>query len=242
MARELMILENPQAVALEGARIFQESAQIAIQKNGNFTVALSGGSTPKGMFQLLAADPFKNSISWDKCFIFWSDERSVGADHPDSNYRMAHENLLSKVPIPASNIFRMEGEKADLKAAAKSYSEQIRQISPNHSLNLIYLGMGSDGHTASLFPHTTALRESNAWVIDNHVPKLNTNRLTFTYKMIQAAQKVVFLTCGKDKAPAFREVWQGKPNLEEYPSQGITCPETKCLWIIDREAAALVQQ
>jgi 6-phosphogluconolactonase len=241
MARELIVLDSAQAVALEGARIFQDSALKASQRNGKFTVALSGGSTPKGMFQILAADPFKNGIPWDKCFIFWSDERSVGAEHPDSNYRMANENLLSKVPLPAGNIFRMAGESPDLKLAAKSYSEQIGRISPDFSLDLIYLGMGSDGHTASLFPHTKALRENESWVIENHVPKLNTNRLTFTYKMIQAAKKVVFLTCGKDKAPAFKEVWQGKPNLEEYPSQGITCPDTNCVWIVDREAASLIQ-
>lgn len=195
-----------------------------------------------GMFQHLAGNDFINSIPWDKIFVFWSDERSVAPDHPDSNYRMAADNLLNHVPVPAGHIFRMEAENPALEDSANNYSSQISKVDPDHSLDLIFLGMGPDGHTASLFPHTKALSESKAWVVGNHVPRLNTNRMTFTYRTIQAGRKVVFLAAGKDKAPALKEVWEGKPNLEEYPSQGVTCPNSDCLWVVDKDAAANLTQ
>lgn len=234
---------SPGEVALAGALMFRETAKESLEKQGRFLVALSGGSTPKGMFGILAQPPFQDAFDWAKCHLFWSDERSVPPDHADSNFKMAYDHLLTKVPIQHDQVHRMKGEAGDLGQAAREYQETIARVLGNTqgpasppAFDLIYLGMGGDGHTASLFPHTTALKETQAWVVSNVVPKLNTTRLTFTYPLINSARKVVFLAAGKDKASPLARVLEGPPDCENYPSQGVQTVNGIVYWLIDQDA------
>ncbi len=244
MAREIQILDSASSVAESGALHFVRICNSSIKANGNFSVVLSGGSTPKGMLSLLATDEYKKQVPWDKCHFFWGDERSVPPTHADSNFKMATDSLLSHVPVIASQIYRMEAEKADINQAAQEYQNKIATFFsvPNSSsppqFDLLYLGMGPDGHTASLFPDTNALGEKSKWVVSNFVPKFNTNRMTFTYPMINQAKNVIFLVAGKDKVASLKEVLEGKPNLETYPSQGINPSHGSLLWLLDVDASS----
>lgn len=244
MAREIQILDSASSVAEAGALHFVRICNSSIKNNGKFSVVLSGGSTPKGMLSLLATDEYKKQVPWDKCHFFWGDERSVPPTHADSNFKMATDSLLSHVPVIASQIYRMEAEKADITQAAQEYQNKIATFFsvPNSSsppqFDLLYLGMGPDGHTASLFPGTTALSEKSKWVVPNFVPKFNTNRMTFTYPMINQAKNVIFLVAGKDKVASLKEVLEGTPNLETYPSQGINPSHGSLLWLLDVDASS----
>ncbi|MGH9678207.1 MAG: 6-phosphogluconolactonase, partial [Candidatus Acidiferrum sp.] len=179
-----------------------------------------------------------------KVDFFWGDERSVAPTHGDSNYRMAHDALLRKLSLRAAQIHRMEAERSDGDSAAREYERMLADsfaTTPNDvppSLDLILLGMGPDGHTASLFPHTTALKEKNRWVVINYVAKFSSNRMTMTYPAINAARQVLFLIAGPDKADALHEVLEGLPNSELYPSQGIKPRADGPLFYVDRAAAA----
>ncbi len=244
MPREIQILDSAHSVAEAGALHFIRICNASIKANGKFSVVLSGGSTPKGMLSLLATDEYKKQVPWDKCHFFWGDERSVPPTHADSNFKMATDALLSHIPAVPSQIHRMEAEKADINQAAKDYQNKIAAFfntpSSGHppQFDLLYLGMGPDGHTASLFPGTTALTEKNKWVVPNFVPKFNTNRMTLTYEIINHAKNVIFLVAGKDKVAALKEVLQGKPALETYPSQGINPIHGSLLWLLDADASS----
>jgi len=244
MAQEIQILDSAFSVAETGALHFIRICNASIKANGKFSVVLSGGSTPKGMLSLLATDEYKKQVPWDKCHFFWGDERSVPPSHNDSNYKMATDALLSHIPIASGQIYRMEAEKEDIHQAAQEYQNKIAAFFniPNAGsppqFDLLYLGMGPDGHTASLFPDTSALNEKNKWVTPNFVPKFNTYRLTFTYPIINQAKNVIFLVAGKDKVPALKEVLQGKPDIETYPSQGINPVSGSLLWLLDVDASS----
>lgn len=204
-----------------------------------FTVALSGGSTPRRLFTLLAGPPFSESIDWEKIYFFWGDERCVPPDHPDSNYRMASETLLSKVPVPERNIHRIPAEDPDHQRAAESYSETIsRFFAPSPPrFDLVLLGMGADGHTASLFPDTTALTVTDRIAVPNYVPKFDAWRITLTAPVINTAKQVIFLVSGADKAPALHEVIEGHHDPRMYPSQLIAPSDGNLTWLIDQDAA-----
>ncbi|HEX2912129.1 MAG TPA: 6-phosphogluconolactonase [Chloroflexia bacterium] len=245
---ELVVFEQPGEVAQEGARRFAALAGQAIQAQGRFTVALSGGNTPRALHQILASEPYASSIDWQKVFVFFGDERCVPPDHPDSNYRMAAETLLSKVPIPSQNVYRMHGED-DPAEAAQSYASELQQFfklaqaggpSPENfpRLDLIFLGMGPDGHTASLFPGTAALQERSRPVAANFVPKLDTNRITLTAPSINRAANVVFLIEGESKAAPLHEVLQGEYQPQIYPSQLIRPGQGKLTFLVDQAAAS----
>src|SRR5262245_56209686 len=171
---DLLICGDAAELAREAARRFAEMAEAFTNDAGRFTVALSGGSTPKAMFQVLADKPFADALPWRSIYFFWGDERCVPPDHADSNYRMANETLLSKVPIPPENIFRIPAEDGDHKRAAADYSETLRTFfaEARPSLDLIFLGMGPDGHTASLFPVTTAVCANDRIAGANYVAEL----------------------------------------------------------------------
>ena len=235
---QLSIVTNPTALAEKAADHFVQAAQANIAAHGRFTVALSGGSTPKAMFALLATTP--SAVAGEKTFIFWGDERCVPPDHADSNYRMTQEVLLSKVPLPPQNVFRMHGE-TEPAQAARAYSEQLQQFFQTDSLprfDLVWLGMGADGHTASLFPGTTALSVSvDSIVVENYVATLQASRLTLTAATINQAQEVVFVVGGADKAATLKAVLQGDFQPELYPSQLIQPWSGKLLWIVDEAAA-----
>jgi|SRR5579862_4474151 len=238
---ELRVSATPDALFHAAATEFATVASQAVKARGTFYVALSGGSTPKALYSVLARD-FKESIPWQKVFFFFGDERNVTPDDPDSNYRMANEALLSKVPAQAENVFRIRGE-LEAAEAARDYERIVRsifnlQINQVPRFDLILLGLGPDGHTASLFPSTAALNESRRLVVENWVEKFKTHRITFTFPVLNHARVVIFLVSGGDKASMVREVLETKnANL---PSQRV-CPESgKLLWLVDRAAAALV--
>jgi 6-phosphogluconolactonase len=235
---------DAEAVSRGAAEEFVRCARDAIAARSRFTVTLSGGSTPKRMFEMLAEPPLRDQVDWSKARIFWGDERSVPPDHRDSNYRMANEAMLSRLPIPVAQIHRIEAERQDRDAAAREYHAVIARtfgVDPNGAppaFDLVLLGMGPDGHTASLFPHTTALAESKRWVVVNFVPKFNTDRVTLTVPIVNKAREVLFLVAGADKAGPLAEVLEGPPDSERLPSQLIKPATGTLLWFVDRLAVA----
>jgi 6-phosphogluconolactonase len=240
---EVLICADAAELARESARRFAELAEVFTNDTGRFTVALSGGSTPKAMFRILAEKPFADAIPWRSINFFWGDERCVPPDHADSNYRMARETLLSKVPIPPENIFRIPAEDDDPHRAATSYSETLRSFFADEwpHFDLVFLGMGADGHTASLFPGTAALKAHDLIAVANFVEKFQSWRITLTANAINRARNIIFLVAGQDKAPALKEVIEGPRNPELYPSQLIEPYYGTLLWMIDEAAASLLK-
>jgi 6-phosphogluconolactonase len=240
---EVCVLPDNAALSRAAADEFLRAARNAINKNGRFTVALSGGSTPKAIFGLLAVDEAegRDKLSWDKVQAFFGDERHVPPDHPDSNYRMASEALLSKVPIPPANVYRIRTE-LDAARAALEYENEIRsafgsRVGEIPRFDLIMLGMGPDGHTASLFPGSAALKEQSVLVSANWVEKFNSHRITFTYRLLNAAAEVLFVAGGTDKAEMLSNVLRGDPSGRTYPAQDVRPASGRLLWLVDEAAA-----
>ncbi len=235
---------DAEAICELAAKEFLRLAAEAIAERGRFTVALSGGSTPRTLYQLLSGRPYRMRIDWSRVEFFWGDERSVPPDDAESNFRMASEAMLGKLPIPEANIHRMAAEREDLDAAATDYQALIGRVlqvpadGPPPPLDLVLLGIGPDGHTASLFPHTAALEERHRWVVANEVPQLETNRMTMTVPMINAARSVIFLVAGASKADPLAEVLYGASAPREYPSQLIAPANGTLSWLVDDAAAA----
>ncbi|MDX1991381.1 MAG: 6-phosphogluconolactonase [bacterium] len=228
------------AVAEAAAQFFAQKAQEAIAAQGRFTVALSGGSTPKAMFTLLAQAPFAEQVDWPKVHIFWGDERTVPPDHPDSNYKMAAEALLKSVPLNPANVHRMEGELDPVEAAVRYEDVVRRELGDSPRFDLILLGMGDDGHTASLFPGTAALDETTRLVVANWVEKLNTWRITLSRTVLNNAANIVFLVVGEAKAAVLLDVVNGPYQPEVYPSQFIEPTKGTLIWMVDEAAASLL--
>ncbi|MGH7169454.1 MAG: 6-phosphogluconolactonase, partial [Gemmataceae bacterium] len=205
-ARTIRGFADVQTLSEAAAHEWVRGVREAVASRGRFTVALSGGSTPKRLYQLLAAEPFRSQVDWSRVEIFWGDERCVPPDHADSNYHMANEAMLAHLPIPAEHIHRIEAERSDRDASARDYEAVLARVfgvaagAEPPAFDLILLGMGPDGHTASLFPHTKALDETKRWVVANPVPQLNTDRLTLTRPILNRAREVLFLVAGADKA------------------------------------------
>lgn len=236
---EIKVLPDPLAVAHEGARRFVELSEAAIELTGRFSVGLAGGSTPRAMYELLASPQYQAQVDWPNIDVFFGDERCVQPDDPQSNYRMAREALLSKVPVPGDNIYRMRGEMPDPNEAAKEYGQMLKEKFAENGLDLIYLGMGGDGHTASLFPRTAALNEAKHRCVANHVPQLNAWRLTLTAPFINRAQQVIVMVTGADKAKRLSEVLEGPRDPERLPIQLIQPASGKMSWLIDAPAAGM---
>ncbi len=239
---ELRRLTTPQDLFQAAAEEVIRAATHAIAQRDRFTIALSGGSTPRNLYTLIAANA-STSLPWNQVFFFWGDERHVSPDDPDSNYRMAKETLLSKVAVPAGNIFRIPSENRDASAAADAYEQTLRKffaVAPGEfpRLDLILLGLGPDGHAASLFPETAALQEKSRLVVANRVEKLNTSRITLTLPVLNAARCVAFLVSGTDKAAVLHEVLEGHAPAEKYPSKLVQPNEGKLIWFVDRAAAS----
>src|SRR5216684_745591 len=219
------VLPTPAATARAAARFFLDVALKAATDRGIARVAISGGMTPKSMFELLAdpAEPFLKQAPWDRIDLYWVDERCVPPDHPESNYRMTKEALLSKVPLPAERVHRMEGE-LEPEVAAAGYESVIRNTfklegAQTPTFDLILLGMGDDGHTASLFPHTEALEDITSLVVANHVPQKDTWRITLTAPVINQGREIAFLIEGPEKTQVLHDVLLGPWQPETYPSQ-----------------------
>jgi 6-phosphogluconolactonase len=235
-------LATPQDLFQAAAEEVIAAATDAIAERGRFTIALSGGSTPRSLFTLIAANA-KSSLPWEKMFFFWGDERHVPPTDADSNYRMAEETILSKVPVPPANIFRVPTENPDASAAAEAYEQALRKFFELAAgefprFDLILLGMGPDGHTASLFPETAALQEKSRLVVANWVEKLHTYRITLTLPVLNAARRVAFLVSGVDKASVLHEVLESNAPGEKYPSKLIKPSDGKLIWFLDRAAAS----
>jgi 6-phosphogluconolactonase len=246
---DLRIFPSAQDLFSASADEFVAQADRAVQSNGKFTVALAGGSTPKGMYRLLAELP-PGKIAWDHVFVFFGDERHVPPDHPDSNFRMASEALLSKVHLPPQNIFRVPAENPDAAAAAADYEGTLRnffgvkdEASDGRTgaiprFDLVLLGMGPDGHAASLFPYSPGLKEQSRWVIANRVEKFNSERITLTYPVLNGAACVMFLVSGAEKQDALFQVLRGKAAPDEFPSQAVQPLNGKLIWMVDQAAGA----
>ena len=202
---------------------------VALAQKGRFTVALSGGSTPKALYQILAEE-FREQVPWPNVHFFWSDERHVPPDHPDSNYRMAHEALLSRVPVPESNVHRVHSENPSAQEAADEYEKVIVP-----RLDLILLGLGADGHTASIFPGSDVLHETKRLVAAPWVEKLNTYRITMTLPLLNNGASILFLVSGAEKAQIVKEVLEGP---KKYPAQFVQPTNGELIWMLDRDAAA----
>jgi 6-phosphogluconolactonase len=218
------------------------ASQDAIQSRGFFSVALSGGSTPKTLFQLLASPEWKSRVDWSKAQIFWGDERMVPPDDPESNYRMTNEALLSHIDIPAQNIHRVMTESGTPDAVAADYERTIRQVFHQPSgvpqFDLVLLGLGANGHTASLFPHRPVLHEQQKLVAADHVEEVGMDRITMTLPLLNHARTVEFLISGAGKADVVRDVVAGPRQPEQLPAQLIQPDGGVLLYLLDRAAAA----
>jgi 6-phosphogluconolactonase len=246
MKAEIRVVADGAELARAAAGEFQDRAREAVAARGAFTVALSGGSTPKSLFLLLASDTYRAQLPWDRIHFFWGDERHVPPDDPESNYGMARDTLLSRAPVPPSNVHRIAGEEEDAGAAAAAYERTLREFfrlgrEERPRFDLVYLGLGPDGHTASLFPGTRALQEEERLVVANWVGKFYANRITLTAPVLSAARSVVFLVAGPDKALPLKAVLEGPREPSQLPAQLIRPDGGRLLWLLDRAAAARLE-
>lgn len=242
--RELQIVADVEELNRAAAREFVHRAEKAVQAKGFFAAALSGGSTPRGVYSLLGSEggSFRARVPWDRVHLFWGDERHVPPDHPESNYRMVRETLLATAPVPPENVHRIEAERPDADGAAEDYERLLREFFQSREgrwpqFDLVLLGMGSDGHTASLFPHTIALDETEHLVVAHYVNALGAHRITLTAPVINRAANVIFLVSGESKASVLREVLEGEYEPQRLPSQLIRPSQGRLVFIVDRAAA-----
>ena len=243
---DLHVFADLEAVSAAAADLFCELGRARWREGVIFSVALSGGSTPRPLYELLARQPREGEIPWERVHLFQVDERCVPPEDPQSNYRMIRESLLRHVPIPGENFHRMVAEQADLDRAAHAYATDLARIlrpGPNEfpRLDLVFLGMGPDGHTASLFPGSAALTEQNLWVCPNHVEKLATHRLTLTYPVLNAVRRLVFLVSGAEKAETLRRVLRPEAGAPPLPAQGIRPSNGFVSWYVDKAAAKFLE-
>lgn len=239
-AQDVRVFDDAESVARAAAGEFVRLSREAVAERGAFSVALSGGTTPRRVYELLASGEYGARVEWPKVHVFFGDERAVPPDHADSNYRMAREALLSHVTIPAENVHRIEGL-GDAAANASDYESVVRGFFGDAAwprFDLVFLGMGDDGHTASLFPETSALAETRAWAAPNWVEKLGAWRITLTAPAVNAARRVVFLVTGASKAERLHEVLNGAREPSRLPSQMIRPRDGALAWYVDRAAAA----
>ncbi len=237
---DVRVFADAEEVARAVAGRFAELARTSVAGRGVFSAALAGGTTPRRVYELLAGEDFRTQVPWEGVHVFFGDERAVPPDHADSNYRMAHEALLAHVPIPTENVHRIRGE-GDAGSNASLYEDELRGFFGDADwprLDLIMLGMGDDGHTASLFPDTSALEEQSAWAVANWVEKFDAWRVTLTAPAINRARHVIFTVTGASKAARLAEVLKGERDPTRLPSQLIEPADGKLEWFIDKAAAA----
>ncbi len=242
----IKVFPNIEELNFFAAEKFVEIGRRTVGEDGRFSVALSGGSTPKALFKLLSSNNFKDKVDWSKVFFFFGDERSVFPDHDESNFKMARENLFEPLKIAEKNVFRWQTELETASAIAEDYTQILHGFFGDSSnlsarfiprFDLIFLGMGADGHTASLFPFTPALLENEKIAVANRVDKLNTTRLTLTFPTINNARNVIFLVAGADKAASLQKVLRGEFEPEKFPSQKVKPKNGELFWLIDKKAA-----
>ncbi len=237
---EIIITEDPTQLARTAAGIFRTAAKDCVSQTNLFTVAISGGSTPRDMHRLLAEEPYRSDIPWKETHIFWVDERCVPVDDPASNFGLAKKDFLERIPIPLEQIHPMPGEFSP-EEGAKKYQEEMERVfqiqeTDSPIFDLIFLGMGKDGHTASLFSGGKFPNEADRWVIAVKGGNPNVYRLTLTYDVLNRAKRVYFLVSGKEKAPIMRTVLEDKDAC--LPAQKIQPVQGRPTWLLDKEAAS----
>lgn len=253
-----ILAQDEAAFLKKAAQIFMESAANAVAANDVFTVALSGGSTPKKLYSLLADSYYRSRIPWTKTHVFWGDERMVPANHPDSNYKMAHDQLFAHVPIPAINIHRIPTEMGSTLEVCRSYEQHMRVFFRNQvvkhpdskmvaqnatgdifpCLDLVMLGVGEDGHTASLFPGSSLLTEKIRWVAGGFVERVNSERVTLTFPVINRAHQTLILCAGENKAAVVKEIFQSGNLSRRFPVQLVQPIAGQLTWLLDKGAAS----
>ncbi len=244
MAGTVLGFPDAEGVAHYAASMFARLAKEAVWDRGVFHVALAGGATPLRTHEILGTPGFMGPVEWNSTQIYFGDERAVAPDHEDSNFHATNESLLDGLRLHSSQVHRMAGERGDLAAAARDYEAvlartfAVKKGEGVPRFDLVMLGMGKDGHTASLFPFTGALNERDAWVVRNEVPQLSTERLTLTAPVLNAARCVLVLVTGDAKAEALERVLEGPKNPTEYPSQLVAPTDGELLWLVDEAAAA----
>ncbi len=236
----IAIYPDIDTLSREAAQYIVRLASESIVMHGRFTIALSGGSTPRKLYSLLGSEPYRSQIDWALVEIFWSDERCVPPDSEDSNYRMARETLLSNIPIAAKQVHRMPADQPDRDVASQAYTLELQGTFGTDGIprfDLIQLGMGPEGHTASLFPHQPSLHEQQRLVMPVITPKPPPPRLTFTPPLLNAARHILFLVTGADKSDAVHAVLEGEYNPDEYPAQIVRPKDGEVTWMLDTAAA-----
>jgi 6-phosphogluconolactonase len=242
--REVQILPDGAAIASRAAEKIIQAASVAVKQRGAFTISLAGGSTPKALYGLLATDPvFNSQMPWDKTQFFFGDERHVPPDHSESNYRMANESMLSKVPLRPEQVHRVKGEVQDAEKAALEYEQTLRshfKLAPGQlpRFDVVLLGMGDEGHTLSLFPGTKALHDNGRLVMSNWIGKLYTERVTITAPVANNSGLAMFMVTKADKALALKGVLEGPYEPEQLPSQLIQPKNGELLWLVDTAAGS----
>lgn len=238
----IFIAQDQTVFVKKAAQIFLESVPEGFGKDKRASWALCGGNTPQPIFEALAGSYYRERMDWTKLDVFWGDERCVPPDSKDSNYKNAMDALFSKVPVPRSNLHRILGESATAQEAAKAY-EQVLKLHfrferPFPKFDLMVLGVGEDGHTASLFPNTSALDEEEKWVVSHHVQNLPQDRVTLTFPVINNASRILVLCTGIKKATVLRDVFWPEAPQSRYPIQRVKPTQGEIIWLLDREAAS----
>jgi 6-phosphogluconolactonase len=243
---DVRIAVTREALMRDAAEEFVGAAREAVQSRGLFTVALAGGSTPRGLYTSLASDPvLRAQVPWARMHFFWGDERHVPPDHPESNYRMAHDAMLSRVDVPADHIHRIKAELPDAVVVANEYETTLREFGRSAGrirrlFDLVLLGLGIDGHTALLFPRTDALQEKTRLVVANWVGKFKAYRITLTVPALSRANRVIFLATGEEKADVLRAVLEDAGSPSRFPASLIQPAGGRLTWLVDRGAARLL--
>jgi 6-phosphogluconolactonase len=235
---DILICRDDTSVAVEAARRFVFHAAAAVNERGKFCVAIPGGFSPRGMFEQLARPEFAALIPWDRTHVFFTDERCVPPTDPDSNYKLARDLLLSRVPIPEDNVHRFQAE-LDPEQAARLYEEEIKHlVGECPAFDLIVLGMGKDTHTASLFPHSPALKEETRYAVANPLPGRGETRLTLTLPVFRRSLSTIVLVLGYEKSGPLHTVLISKIDPDAHPIQSIAPTSGDLLWIVDQDAAS----
>ena len=238
-----VITKDSQALAIAAAEHFVALAREAIVTRGRFSVAMAGGSTPRGVYERLASEGFAERVDWQRVHLFWGDERCIPPDHPDSNYRMARETLIEHAPIPPEQVHRMHGEDPPVEAAL-AYEKLLHAhfSTGGKDFDLVLLGMGEDGHCASLFPGTAAIHEEKHWVLAHYVDRLQAWRISLTPVILNAAVEVAFIVSGKEKAERVRQVQDDVHRPGTLPAQIIRPTSGRLTWFLDQLAASRLEK